>query len=69
MLDVLAYSVEDAAKVAALSRSKLYEALAEGRLRGVKDGRRTLIQRVDLEAYLTSLRPFLEAKTKVAANG
>jgi excisionase family DNA binding protein len=38
-----------------LSRSHLYEEMKRGRLRYVKVGRRRLVRKVDLEAYVETL--------------
>lgn len=51
----LAYSVEEACKVAGIGRSMLYEELRAQRLKGRKAGRRTLIMHADLVAYLENL--------------
>lgn len=48
----LAYTVNDAARVAGISRSYLYLAIKAGHLRPIKMGRRTLILHRDLEAWL-----------------
>jgi excisionase family DNA binding protein len=53
--DPLAYSLKDAARVSALSRSRIYILLGTGELRGRKAGRRTLICAESLQAYLTAL--------------
>lgn len=52
---VLAYSVEEAAAAAGLSRSQLYIELDAGRLRGRKVGRRRLILADDLAEWLAAL--------------
>ena len=57
MNDRLAYSPDDAAKATGQGRTKLFQAIKDGKLRAVKNGRRTLILRVDLESYLGSLPP------------
>jgi excisionase family DNA binding protein len=49
----LAYRINDAAAVTGLSRSKLYELIAEGRLRSIKVAGRRLIPRDALEALLS----------------
>lgn len=51
----LAFSIPAAAEVADTSRSEIYEALKCGALRAKKNGRRTIILRDDLMAYLASL--------------
>jgi excisionase family DNA binding protein len=51
----LAYSVSDAAACLGLSRAHLYRVIAAGRLQPRKEGKRTLILRSDLLAFLASL--------------
>lgn len=41
-----------------LSRTSTYEELKHGRLKAVKVGRRTMIRRVDAEAWLESLAAY-----------
>ena len=43
----LAYGIDEFCKIANLGRTKLYKDIAEGRLRAVKNGRRTVILRCD----------------------
>lgn len=54
-LERLAYRVKEAAEALAISRSRFYELVAEGRIQVLKDGARTLVRRSALEAYLDSL--------------
>jgi excisionase family DNA binding protein len=51
----LAFSVAEAAVHADLCRDNIYRAIRDGDLRARKAGRRTLILRTDLEAYLQNL--------------
>jgi excisionase family DNA binding protein len=55
MNDVLAYSVEGAAAAARLGRTKIFEAIKAGKLRARKEGRRTVILKEDLAAFLRAL--------------
>jgi excisionase family DNA binding protein len=48
-------TIEEAAKLTSIGRSKLYEAIGEGRLQVRKFGRRTVILRSDLEGFLAAL--------------
>ena len=48
-------TVPDAVSASGMSRSALYEALRRGDLMARKAGRRTLIARTDLEAFLANL--------------
>lgn len=52
----IALRIPDAAAVSGLSRTTLYELMAEGKLAGIKAGGRRLILRRDLESYLEGLR-------------
>jgi len=47
--------VRDAAELLAISRSRLYELIAEGKIRALKDGARTLVRRSELVNYLDRL--------------
>lgn len=51
----LALSLHEAARLAGCGRSTLYSAIAAGSLKARKLGRRTLIRRDDLMAWLDSL--------------
>lgn len=51
----MAYRVCEAAEVLAISRSRFYELVAEGRIRTLKEGARTLVRRSELERYLDAL--------------
>jgi excisionase family DNA binding protein len=51
----LALSPAEAARLAGIGRTKLYEAIADGSLPIRKLGHRTLILRRDLEAFLDGL--------------
>ena len=53
--DNLAYSLEQAGHVSGLGRSALYIAVRERRLVARKCGRRTVVLRPDLEAFLAAL--------------
>ena len=53
--DKLAYHVNEAVGAGGGSRSEIYEALRRGDLKAKKRGRRTIILRDDLAAYLSNL--------------
>jgi excisionase family DNA binding protein len=53
----LAVSIVDAARAAGVGRSTIYENINSGALKARKAGRRTLILRSDLEAWLSSFPP------------
>lgn len=50
-----AVSIVEAAAMAGLGRTKIYEAISMGHLRARKCGKRTLILRDDLRHFLASL--------------
>jgi excisionase family DNA binding protein len=52
LTDRLAYSVEEAARITGLSRDLLYAEMRAGRLAYLKVGRRRIITRQHLEAFL-----------------
>jgi excisionase family DNA binding protein len=66
--DKLAFSVAEAAVHADVCRDNIYAAIREGALCARKAGRRTLILRADLEAYLDSL-PRLQLRAPPEAAG
>jgi excisionase family DNA binding protein len=49
----LAYSVDEAARITGLSRDLLYDQMRTGQLAYLKVGRRRIITRQHLEAFLT----------------
>jgi excisionase family DNA binding protein len=53
--ETLAYRPREAARILGCSRSRIYELLAAGEIRGHKLGANTLIPRTELEAFLSSL--------------
>ena len=48
-------SVPEACRFSGLGRTKIYQAIAEGRLKARKYGKRTIILRNDLQEFLTAL--------------
>jgi excisionase family DNA binding protein len=50
-----AVSIAEAAAMAGLGRTKIYEAISKGRLKARKCGKRTLILRDELRQFLASL--------------
>lgn len=64
--DVIAYTIADAVRISGSSRTVLYEENQEGRLPFRKLGRRTLIMRCDLEAWLAKT-PVLNGRQSEAA--
>jgi excisionase family DNA binding protein len=48
-------SIAEACTIAGIGRTKIYEAIADGRLTARKLGKRTLVLRGDLQAFLSSL--------------
>jgi excisionase family DNA binding protein len=55
--DRLAYSVDEAARITGLSRDLLYDQMRAGKLAYLKVGRRRIITRQHLEAFLTKAAP------------
>lgn len=55
IIDKFTYSVPEAVTMTGISRSLLYVEIAAGRLRARKLGRRTVILREDLQAFLKAL--------------
>jgi hypothetical protein len=51
----IAYSIEEAKAASAQSHRKIYEAINSGALKARKNGKRTIILRDDLRAFLLSL--------------
>jgi excisionase family DNA binding protein len=48
-------SISEACAVAGIGRTKIYQAISEGRLKARKCGKRTLVLRNDLREFLVSL--------------
>jgi excisionase family DNA binding protein len=48
-------SISEACNVAGIGRTKIYEAISDGHLKARKLGKRTLVLRADLQAFLASL--------------
>lgn len=53
----VALTLNELSATAPFGKTTLYALIAEGRLRAVKCGRRTLIRAVDFDAFLASLPP------------
>lgn len=53
--DIVAYSIDAAAKASHTGRTALYAEIKAGRLRAIKMGKRTLITADDLREWLNSL--------------
>lgn len=64
---MIAYGVIEAARAAGVGRSTIYEEINAGRLTARKAGRRTLITRADLQAWLESLPSRATSKSREAA--
>ena len=58
-----AFSINEFSQVYGIGRSKIYNELHSGRLRGRKIGKRTVIAEVDAEDWLLRLPPVSEALT------
>lgn len=55
-MEKLLYAVTEAAEATGLGRSKLYQLMADGKIESVKCGKRRLIPRDALEAFVAQLR-------------
>ena len=55
MAHKFAFSIAEVLDVAPIGRTAIYDAIKRGKLRAVKNGRRTLILDQDLRAFLASL--------------
>ncbi len=53
----LGLTVPEAATLSSLGQTSIYKAIREGRLTARKYGTRTIITRLDLQAFLESLPP------------
>lgn len=54
-IEKLGFSVEEAAKMSGIGRTLIFSAIGNGQLLARKFGRRTVILREDLEAFLRAL--------------
>ena len=54
----LSLSIEEARAVTGLGRTKLYQLINSGELKARKIGKRTIILKDDLEAFLNNLQPY-----------
>jgi excisionase family DNA binding protein len=54
-MDKIALTIPEAVQASGIGRSKLYELFRRGDLKPRKAGKRTLIIRTELEAYISSL--------------
>jgi excisionase family DNA binding protein len=52
-----AFSINEVARIASISRAKVYELVSSGQLPAKKLGTRTLIPSVDLDKFLAELPP------------
>jgi excisionase family DNA binding protein len=50
-----AFSIPEVCAVAAIGRTKIYQAIADGSLKARKCGKRTIVLRNELRDFLTSL--------------
>jgi excisionase family DNA binding protein len=64
-VNALSYTIEEASKITGLGRTRLYEELNSGRLKGVKAGRRTLILHISIQEWLENLESYPAPKVEV----
>ena len=62
----IAYSVVEAARIAGIGRTGLYQLISEGAIPIVKIGIRTLVRRSDLEAFMAALPPSRPIRTQTS---
>lgn len=58
----IALSIEQVQEISGLGRTKIYELINAGALSARKLGKRTLILKSDLEAFLSNLPSYVEKK-------
>ncbi|MCK5555642.1 MAG: helix-turn-helix domain-containing protein [Alphaproteobacteria bacterium] len=58
MTEQLSLSIEEVRAATGLGRTKLYEAIGSGALPAKKWGKRTIVLKTDLEAFLASLESY-----------
>lgn len=61
----MALTIEEARTATGLSRGKIYEYINSGELKARKLGKRTLILKTDLEAFLSGLKTYAPQKQAV----
>jgi excisionase family DNA binding protein len=54
-MEPIAHTIPEAVKLSGHSRTRIYNLLAEGKLRAVRSGKRTLVLHDSLKAYVASL--------------
>lgn len=54
----IANSIDEASSISGIGRTKLYQAINSGALKARKFGKRTIILRDDLEAFLSNLAEY-----------
>ncbi len=57
IMEKLAFTIQEAAAVCSIGQTSLYKAIREKQLKARKYGTRTIITRIDLQAFLDSLPP------------
>ncbi|HRK97417.1 MAG TPA: helix-turn-helix domain-containing protein [Alphaproteobacteria bacterium] len=65
----LSYTIDQAANVTGLGKTKLYEEINRGRLRAVKAGKRTLIPHAAIQDWLQSLDAYPASQASTAPAG
>lgn len=59
------FSIDQASTVTGLGRTKLYQLINSGELKARKIGRKTIILKDDLEAFLDNLKAYASENTEV----
>ncbi len=63
---MFAHSIDDISRKTRIGRTSIFKAIADGKLRARKYGRRTIITDADLQAFLAAL-PAVEPRTSRGA--
>ncbi len=61
----ISMTIEEACSAIGLGRTKLYEAINSGALKAKKYGKRTIILKCDIEAFLSQLEPYSDTEKEV----
>ena len=65
----ISYTIRAAVIASGLSRSRIYELIAHGRIEARKEGRKTLVMAASLDAYLKSLPSVPPRRTVISGDG
>lgn len=57
-MEPFAHTIPEAVRLTRICRATIYELLRQGKIHGVKAGKRTLVLNDSLKAYMASLPPY-----------